>query len=82
MNSNELKLYITAAILIAIVLVTLICSVMYYNVTELRTQISASGKPTNTILYIHKLDDEQFAQLLNALRPDATEIIKTEEKSK
>ena len=70
MNSNELKFFIACAIMTAIVLTTLIGCVTYYNITSLKAEQIASGKPENTVLCIHKLDDEQFAQLIDSLKVD------------
>ena len=70
MNNCEQKVVITIAILLAIVLTVATCCVTYYNLTALRVEKIASGKPSDTVLYIHKLDDEQFAQLIDSLKVD------------
>ena len=79
MNNCEQKVVITIAILLAIVLTVVTCCVTYYNLTALRVEKIASDKPSDTVLYIHKLDDEQFAQLINTLQSDNTKV---EEKPK
>ena len=82
MNNCEQKVVITIAILLAVVLTIVTCCVTYYNLARLKSEQISVGKPTESVLYIHKLDDKQFSQFLNALRSDAAEIVKTEEKSK
>lgn len=68
MNKEELKFFIAGVVALAIVLIVLISCVTYYNIAQLKT--ISDGQPTTTILYIHKLDDEQFAQLIDSLKVD------------
>lgn len=68
MNKEELKLFVAGIVALAIVLIILISCVTYYNITQLKT--ISDGQPTTTILYIHKLDDEQFTQLIDSLKVD------------
>lgn len=68
MNTCEQKVVITIAILLAIVLTVVTCCVTYYNLTRLKSEQISVGKPTESVLYIHKLDDKQFAQLVNLLK--------------
>ena len=70
MNNCEQKVVITIAILLAIVLTVVTCCVTYYNLAKLKSEQISVGKPTESVLYIHELDDKQFAQLLNSLKVD------------
>lgn len=68
MNINELKLFVTGIVALATVLVILIGCVTYYNNTQLKSELISSGKPTSTVLCIHKLDDKQFSKLVEILK--------------
>ena len=72
MNINELKLFVTGIVALAVVLIILIGCVTYYNNTQLKSELISSDKPTNTVLYIHKLDDEQFSKLVEILKSTNT----------
>ena len=73
MNINELKLFVTGILALAAVLVILIGCVTYYNSTQLKSELISAGKPTSTILYVHKLDDQQFDQLVRLLKTNNVE---------
>ena len=74
MNKEELKLFVAGIVALAIVLIILISCVTYYNITQLKS--TSDGQPTTTILYIHKLDDEQFAQLIDSLKSKSEDVFK------
>ena len=65
MNKQELVLFITGLVALAIVLIVLISCVTYYNITQLK--LTSDGQPTTTVLYIHRLDEEQFTQFIDLL---------------
>ena len=68
MNINELKVFIVGIVAFAITLIVLISCVTYYNNTQLKSELISSGKPTSTVLYVYKLDDEQFSKLVEILK--------------
>ena len=65
MNKEELKFFIAGIVSLAIVLLVLISCITYYNITQLKS--TSDSQPTTTVLYIHRLDDEQFTQLVDLL---------------
>ena len=65
MNKQELAFFIAGIAALAIILIVLISCVTYYNITQLKS--ASDGQPTTIVLYIHRLDDEQFTQLIDLL---------------
>ena len=65
MNKQELAFFIAGIAALVIILIVLISCITYYNITQLKS--TSDGQPTTTVLYIHRLDDEQFTQLVNLL---------------
>lgn len=67
----DLKMLSILIIPIAVVLIVLISCITYFNITKLKQ--AAEGEPMSATLHIHKLDDQQFVQLINVLKPNTDE---------
>ena len=66
MDNDDIKMLSILIIPIAVVLVVLISCITYFNIAKLKQ--AAEGEPMETVLLIHKLDNKQFVQLINALK--------------
>ena len=74
---TETKVIMAVVVLISAVLLSLIGSVTYYNrsvaLDKFKTEqnqyeLLRDGKPTKLEVVVHKLDDEQFKELIQAIK--------------
>lgn len=71
MDNDDIKMLSILLVPIAVVLVVLISCITYFNITKLKQ--AAEGEPMDAVMYIHKLDDRQFVQLIHALKTNTDE---------
>ena len=71
MDNDDIKMLSILIIPIAVVLVVLISCITYFNIAKLKQ--ASEGEPMEAVLLIHKLDDQQFVQLINVLKPNTDE---------
>lgn len=74
---TETKVIMAVVVLISAVLLSLIGSVTYYNrsvaLDKFKTEqnqyeLLRDGKPTKLEVVVHKIDDEQFKELIQAIK--------------
>ena len=73
----ETKVIIAVVVLISVVVLSLIGSVTYYNrcvaldkfkIEQNQYELLRDGKPTKLEVVVHKLDDEQFKELIQTIK--------------
>ena len=74
---TETKALMAVVVLISVVVLALIGSVTYYNrsvaldkfkIEQNQYELLRDGKPTKLEIVVHKLDDEQFKELIQAIK--------------
>ena len=74
---TETKVIMFAVVLLSVVVLALIGSVTYYNrsadfdkfkLEQNQYELLRDGKPTKLEVVVHKLDDEQFKELIQAIK--------------